>query len=632
MKKIGIKAKLFLVCFLISSIAATSQVKQTSLTGVSPAVQFDFDTENSKANTSGEFQGKYSFVSGINGKALKLGAGEMNGALTIKNELLKLHPDKDFSVRFWIKTSMESSKSSTILAQKKFPSKSLESQKNAGWVFYISNGTWAWNMGSGNRRITHERDNGAQMPLNDGKWHQLTMTYDSKNAVIKLYYDGDNKALYNVRDAVGFNFMNDLPIIAGSMDADAALPAEILPAIKTGAEKLQQLVDAFNKTGVGLVQPKELEDLVVNPKELFDQKLKKIKISKGADSSAFAESISKLSFDPVTKARSALMRNPYTVHQVKDFMTVAPLLKIYSLVNDKIVIDQSAAMDYTKKEKLYQPDFELDNLAFWDRTLSSNEISTDYAGYAQPVTATLKKNISSFTAAVWNIHHGGIHNTPEKDGWDSRLRIAEMLKKENADVVMMQETYSNGDFIAAELGYYFASTVDWDYLNQGANVSVISRYPIKELYVPQDAPFMNVAVKVAISETQDMYVMSNWYGMQQFPAVYSFHEQRFEQADNIPILFAGDFNAVPHTDGGKSPASVKMLDNGFTDAFRSLHPDIKKYPGYTHEENIRIDQLYYKGKGLKNTSTKLITTWPAGFPSDHYLMIGKFDLKYTTAK
>ena len=27
--------------------------------------------------------------------------------------------------------------------------------------------------------------------------------------------------------------------------------------------------------------------------------------------------------------------------------------------------------------------------------------------------------------------------------------------------------------------------------------------------------------------------------------------------------------------------------------------DIKKYPGFTHMEDIRIDQLYYKGKGLK---------------------------------
>jgi len=210
------------------------------------------------------------------------------------------------------------------------------------------------------------------------------------------------------------------------------------------------------------------------------------------------------------------------------------------------------------------------------------------------------------------------------------VAIAEILEREGADVIMMQETYSSGDFIAAELGYYFATTVDWDYLNQGANISVLSRYPIKELHVQEDSPFMNVGAKVAISETQDLYVMSNWYGMDQFPAVFDFHESRFQESDLIPTLFAGDFNAVPHTDGGDSPASRALLDVGFTDAFRSLYPDAEEYPGATHRNGRRIDQLYYRGVGLKNTSTRLISTRPTGFPSDHFLILSTFDLNYST--
>ncbi len=53
-------------------------------------------------------------------------------------------------------------------------------------------------------------------------------------------------------------------------------------------------------------------------------------------------------------------------------------------------------------------------------------------------------------------------------------------------------------------------------------------------------------------------------------SVFEYHTARFEDRDKILVLFGGDFNAVPHTDGGESPASVKMLENGFTDAFRSL--------------------------------------------------------------
>ena len=33
-------------------------------------------------------------------------------------------------------------------------------------------------------------------------------------------------------------------------------------------------------------------------------------------------------------------------------------------------------------------------------------------------------------------------------------------------------------------------------------------------------------------------------------------------------------------------------------------------------------------EGLKNTSTKVVSSWPEGFPSDHFLIISKFDLNY----
>ena len=101
---------------------------------------------------------------------------------------------------------------------------------------------------------------------------------------------------------------------------------------------------------------------------------------------------------------------------------------------------------------------------------------------------------------------------------------------------------------------------------------------------------------------------------------------RFKGSDSIPVFFGGDFNAVPHTDGGKSPASKKMIEEGFVDAYRSMYPDVKKYPGFTHMENLRIDQLYYKGKGLKNSFTEVISKWPSGFPSDHFLIVSKFEL------
>ena len=253
-----------------------------------------------------------------------------------------------------------------------------------------------------------------------------------------------------------------------------------------------------------------------------------------------------------------------------------------------------------------------------------------YSHSFQPVIATPKENLNQLTAASFNIHHGGKHETIEEDGWDSRVAIAHLIARENIDVVMMQETYSSGDFIAAELGYYFATTVDWDYLNQGANISVLSRYPIKEVFVPPSSPFMNVCTRISISENQDIYVMSNWYGMRDFPRVFEYHSSRFSESDKVPTIFAGDFNAVPHSDGGSSPASRTLLDAGFTDAFRDLYPDVARHPGTTHQSGRRIDQLYYKGLGLKNTSTKVLSAWPSKFPSDHFLIKSTFELDYNT--
>ncbi|MFC1640111.1 endonuclease/exonuclease/phosphatase family protein [Gemmatimonadota bacterium] len=601
--------------------------------GAGPVAQFGFDgtIENAIGTSSVEMLGgPVSFARGLDGLALSLESENPTAFLTTDSENLPFDGAHDFSVQLWIRTVADASQQFVVLSQKEFFDNSLASQKQPGWVFYVSGGTWAWNMGSGARRITYERDNGQRMPLNDGRWHQLTMTYNSAQSVVRLFFDGDNKVLYNVSDSTGFEFSNSSPLVVGWDGTRGRQEPEILPLIKTGAQELQELVDTFNGFGLNKLESDELVHLVVDPQLLFNQKVSETIEQTGTDSLAFRETMTAVDWSPIAELESALMANPYTVHQVLNFMVTAPLLKIYSLVDGQVTVNRSAARTFAEKERLNQPQFDMDNLAIWDRELSPEEVLADYAERFMPTVTDLAEELTSITAGCWNIWHGGKHYTVGEHGWDSRETIAEILRRENADVVMMQETYSSGDFIAAELGYYFATTVDWDYLNQGSNISVLSRFPIKDLYVQNGSPFMNVAAKVAISKTQDMYVMSNWYGMQQFPAVFEFHEARFRESDVIPTLFAGDFNAVPHTDGGDSPASRTMLNAGFTDAFRSLFPDVETYPGHTHRSGARIDQIYYRGTGLQNTSTRIVSMWPTGFPSDHYLILSTFDLDYST--
>lgn len=574
-----------------------------------PAARFDFEgnttaTGDTAIQAAGNNLG---FAAGVAGKAAHFGAADQPGSISFAAPAPD--PAKDFSISFWVRTTLPAEQSAVLLSQKEFGDRSLASQKSPGWVIYASGGTWAWNMGSGKRRITHEHDRPARMPLNDGKWHQLAMTYDATQAEVRLYYDGDAKAVYHV--GPDFDFSNAQPITAGGPGPARDSRAEI----GEGTRSLQKLVDEFHGLGLEKLAPGELLDLVSEPKELIQRKAKDGKQADAAE------------VERIMAARSALMKNPYTVFQIKEFNEIAPLGRLYVLAADgKVSVRPDEEKAFLESEKLQRPDFDLDELEIHTRVLTPAEVQASCAAHIPATVPVLAKKISSLIAADWNIWHGGRHFVTARDGWDSRQRIAAILKQENVDVILMQETYSGGDGIAAELGYYFAAATDWDYLNQGANISVLSRYPIKELRVPGNDGFMNIAVKVALSETQEMWVMSNWYGMNRFPAVFDFHRERFDAADQVPVIFGGDFNAVPHTDGGESPASRTLLEAGFTDAFRSLHPDVALHPGHSHREGVRIDQIYYKGRSLKNTATRVISTWPGGFPSDHYLILSCFDL------
>ena len=148
----------------------------------------------------GTLAGNPSFSEGLQGQALRLEADDGSVFFSIPAEALPVGVDQDFSVQFWMRTEAESS--TTVRAScrpRSIPQNNVPAQRGSGWTFYTSYGTWAWTMGSGSRRITYERENGSRMPLNDGQWHQLTMTYSSALSEVRLFYDGVNWVTYNVR-------------------------------------------------------------------------------------------------------------------------------------------------------------------------------------------------------------------------------------------------------------------------------------------------------------------------------------------------------------------------------------------------------------------------------------------------
>lgn len=606
-----VNSKFLLILFLFSS--ANLGFSQNKGTQNIPDLHFGFEG-NLKSNIY-EFSGHhFEFAKGIKGQALELRSSEEYHYLDLDHP--SLNEKSDFSVSFWVKTS--SREPIMLLSQKDFSDKGVSSQKNAGWAFYSSGGTLAWTIGSGERRLTYERSNGKIFPLNDGKWHYLSMTYDSEIKEFRLYYDGFNAAVYHVN----FSFGNDMPIQIGTKSNNFDYDGETLKEIELGTRQLQNLVNEFNDLEVGSILDNEFLSLISNPEGLI-----KRKISAKQDLNGITDAETEIGIERLNLIRDSLRSNPYTVFQNKKLTKLKPISKIYYLENGEVHVNNFHASKYRMKERLFPADFTIDELYIQSRVLSGKEVIENYREFKEISVREEQIKVDSLTVAVWNIWHGGIHYSVEEDDWDSRKRIAEMLRACDADIILMQETYSSGDFIAAELGFHFATTSDWDYCYQGSNISVLSRYPILELEVPEGAEFMNIGVKIRLSELQEVWAMSNWYGMSAFENVYSFHEGRFQNTSDIPVLFGGDFNAVPHTDGGDSPASKILLNNGFTDAFRSLHPDIDLFPGVTHDFGDRIDQLYYKGEGLENISTKVIHSWYGGFPSDHNLILAKFKLK-----
>jgi len=572
-----------------------------------PLIKLEFEGEPMGTQFNWQTE-KLDFTKGIKGQALQLRPEESYPDLKLNG--IHLDGSTDFSLSFWMKTT--SAKPMVFLTQKRFGNKSIEAQKNPGWVLYSSGGSLAWSIGSGERRINYERDNGRKMPINDGKWHQIAMTFKQELREFRLYYDGVNVAAYKVN----FDFSNE-EILSIGPKADRYNSGEFAVGIEQGKEALESLLDAFNALGLEPLKKDEFLDLIVNPERLYEEKLAKRSGPQTHGNDPLGS---------VTSIRKELLSNPYTVYQNRALTDLKPISQIYHLEGGKVKIKDSEGSRFTQKERLYPADFFIDNLQIWDRCIDEKELLGFYKKLRKKKVKKLPKKQKELTIGVWNIWHGGIHWTEEKDGWDSRKRIAEMIRDKDIDVLLMQETYSSGDFIAAELGYYFATTSDWDYRYQGSNISVLSRYPIQELQVLDKTEFNNVATRLAISRTQEIWAMSNWYGMQQFADVFSFHKDKFEHSDRVPVFFGGDFNAVPHTDGGDSPASLKLSEAGFTEAFRDIYPDVAKYPGHTHRSGSRIDQLYYKGKGLTNTHTEVISSWPSGFPSDHYLIVSTFSL------
>lgn len=260
---------------------------------------------------------------------------------------------------------------------------------------------------------------------------------------------------------------------------------------------------------------------------------------------------------------------------------------------------------------------------------------------------------------AWNIWHGG-----RRKGRDEGVqRVVEVIQECNADIVLMQETYGSGPRISARLGY--------DYFLRSSNLSVMSRFPIVDTHrLASGFRFGGVSIQLRPGQTIQAYSLWIDYlpSVQQQLAANATAQQlqaadaktrgkdiqailkqllpHLEKTPNVPVLVGGDFNSGSHLDWTKAAASLPnhqglvvdwpvsraMANANFVDAYRLAHPDPVALPGHTWSPEFRdahqdrIDYVYTRGDTWRVLDSRVLSTHPRGWPSDHAATLTSLDL------
>ncbi|TKG95001.1 hypothetical protein EYV94_09815 [Puteibacter caeruleilacunae] len=304
----------------------------------------------------------------------------------------------------------------------------------------------------------------------------------------------------------------------------------------------------------------------------------------------------------------------------------------------------------------------IDNFRMWDTHVDANEFSKSYQAVFpnSKQTALETKQLRVFS---WNIWHGG-HRFGKQVGVQ---RVIETIKATNADIVTLIETYGSGEIIADALGYHF-------YLIS-SNLSIMSRFPIKET-INAFRPFNFGGVVLKLDDQKEVAVFDTWLHylpdykgniikgemtakqlekdeestrLKEIKQILKEIKPWIANAENVPVLMAGDFNTNSHLDWieetkeahlgyvVKWPVTIEMDKTGFVDSYREINPNPLTSPGYTgwpftrrtgqRAVQSRIDYIFYKGSSLRALESKVVDYHPVMFPSDHAGMFTVFQIK-----
>ncbi|MBS2097979.1 LamG-like jellyroll fold domain-containing protein [Carboxylicivirga linearis] len=429
-----------------------------------------------------------------------------------------------YTVSVWIQKARNDNESYSVLSQQTY----LDG-KWLGWELRAENcGSWSWVYRDSIQTWKYQPTS-LRQPVNDGNWHQLTYSYNKNSQEARLYYDGENVAVYSL---FGNTFsIKSVPLRVGVSPASAS-----------------ENIDIFNGR--------------------------------------------------------------------------------------------------------------IDNLAVWSRTLESEEVHTVYRlkekkKFKRPVSGDV------FKVLTWNIWQGAIHEG-KRVGAE---RILDVLQSSEADLIMLQEMAGEGPYLADGLGFYL--------YQRNKDLGVLSRYPLEEannvfrvhnsgcIKVDLGADQKVFACPISLTEEPrlDSYIKSGNADVDTI--IYRENEFRGREITfilgelrhlmftnkNTPMILGGGFNSGSHLDWTERnqdlhmglvveyPVTKQVEKAGFTDTYRSSHPDEVVDKGYTWSTKFksafpnRTDFIYSFGEDIHIEESYVLDDHQVSFPSSHAAVVTVFNLE-----
>lgn len=264
-------------------------------------------------------------------------------------------------------------------------------------------------------------------------------------------------------------------------------------------------------------------------------------------------------------------------------------------------------------------------------------------------------------------------------------QTVEVIKAAKADVVGLQESHGHErDGVRPDSAAVIAEQLGWHYFDQGDDdTGVVSRYKIvnatpkkwgAKLELPSGEQFWLFNAHFAHAPYQPYQLLKIPYADAPFidtaeQAVKAACDARESQVksmlaeieavrkDDAPIFITGDFNEPPALDWTDAahdaglhpavvcwPATEMLQEAGFVDAYRKVHPDPVKQPGFTWtvltkeddpaDHHDRIDFIFASRKNVDVKSAQVVGERPeradilvTPYPSDHRAVVVEAELK-----